>query len=198
MSTERMRRRLADERGFSLMEALVATAAGGVVLAALVTMLTMTARWGADVQEASVDQIEARSALDEFAHELRQAYTGDGTPPIVALDSTQVVFYSPDRGTPFRLRRVSYRIAGTRLERAIALSTNTGAPPWTFGPAGSWAPRVEQLQAGSTIDAVDAAGAPTTNPAAARTVTVTLVVKAGTGQGTTSRYQASATVRAKE
>jgi prepilin-type N-terminal cleavage/methylation domain-containing protein len=187
--------RLRREGGFTLVESLVAIAAGGVVLAALVTMLTFTSRMGNDLQEASAGQTEIRAALDELTHDLRQAYTGDASAPIQLMDATNLVFTSPDRGTPMRLRRLSYRLAGGRFERALAVSTNTTAPPWTFPASGPWVARATELVNPAAFTYVDAAGAPTADPAAVRTVTVRLQVRPGSGQGTLSTYETSVTLR---
>jgi prepilin-type N-terminal cleavage/methylation domain-containing protein len=192
----RIRRLLHREDGFTLIESLVAIAAGSIVLAALVTLLTVTSRWSGDVQEAAVSQTEVRSAMDELARDLRQAYTGDAAVPAVStMTATDLVFTSPDRATPMHLRRIYYRLSGGRFERAIAVSTNTGAPPWTFPLPGAWVTRAQKIVNAGAFTYLDSAGAPTTDPAAVRTVTVRLEVAAGSGQGTRSAYETSVTLR---
>ena len=192
----RMRAAVAREQGMSLVETVFATSAAAIVLTGLVTLLTVTARWGDDVQEASVTQTEVRGALDELVREVRQAWSGDGTPAIELLSPTQITFRSPDRGTPMRLRRISYQLTGGRFERAIAVSTNTGAPPWTFGPRSAWVPQFRGVENAQPFTYLDESGLATTDPARVRTVTVTVVMPGGTGQGTRSTYSVSATLRA--
>jgi type IV pilus assembly protein PilW len=74
------------DRGFSLVDLLVATAAMGLVMASLLAILrsgTATYRWGAARVEA---QQSARAALERMAAELRGAGydpTSAGIAPIV-------------------------------------------------------------------------------------------------------------------
>ena len=81
--------------GYSLLDLLVATAAMGLVMAGLLTILrsgTTTYRWGAARVEA---QQSARAALERMAKELRGAGydpTSAGIAPIVIAEPARVAF----------------------------------------------------------------------------------------------------------
>ena len=81
--------------GSSLLDLLVATAAMGLVMAGLLTILrsgTTTYRWGAARVEA---QQSARAALERMAKELRDAGydpTSAGIAPIVVAEPARVAF----------------------------------------------------------------------------------------------------------
>src|SRR5262249_21020800 len=130
-----MRRRLSAARGqggFTLVEVVISMAVIAVIFAMYSVVMSSTIRGSTRVQENSVLQGEVRSAVDGIARDLRQAYTGNGTPAIETMTASQIQFLSPDRSTPMHLRRINYRVSGQLLQRAMARSTNTGAPPWTF------------------------------------------------------------------
>ena len=80
-------------------------------------------------------QGEVRATVDALAKDLRQAYTGNGNPGIETMLPAELQFVSPDRQTPFHLRRINYGSRTRRSSARAALSTNTGAPPWTFPPS---------------------------------------------------------------
>jgi len=103
-----------------------------VAFAAFAALLGVLIRHSGETQERSTLQTEARAAIDRLVQDLRQANTGDAGTPILSLGSSQITFLSPDRATPFRLRQIAYRVSGDRLERAMAVSTNTGGPPGRF------------------------------------------------------------------
>jgi type II secretory pathway pseudopilin PulG len=186
-----------DDAGTSLVEVLVATLVLGLALAlsggVLLSGLARTDELGDRVQA----QADARVALDMMRTELRQAYTGTtATAPVAALTTTTITFYSPDRSTPFRLRKVSYRLSGEVLERSVALSTTTTGPPWTFGVASAWRPVLRDVT-GLAFTARDAAGNPTADPAAAREVTVEVRVDASPSTGLPADiFRVSADLRA--
>ena len=81
--------------GYSVLDLLVATAAMGLVMAGLLTILrsgTATYRWGAARVEA---QQSARAALERMAKELRGAGydpTSAGIAPIVTAEPARVAF----------------------------------------------------------------------------------------------------------
>ncbi len=95
----------------TLSEMLVVLAIMGIILAALAGVLSMSITQSSQIQEHSVLQTEVRNTVDTMARELRQAYTGDSTYPIVTATSTTLMFYSPDKAVPFhnRLHRLPAR-----------------------------------------------------------------------------------------
>jgi hypothetical protein len=75
--------------------------------------------------------------LDTMAAELQSAMCNGTTQPITVANGTQVTFTSPDRQQPYHLQQITYTLASGVLTRQLALSTNTGGPPWTMGTASS-------------------------------------------------------------
>jgi type II secretory pathway component PulJ len=139
-------------------------------------------------------QQEARTAVERFASDLRQAYTGDQAAyPIEVVNGTTVRFLSPNRQVPFRLRRITYRLNAGVLERQQAISTDTDGAPWNIGAAGPWARLVAGVTTASPFTFQDVNGATTTNPLNVRTVRVQLAVR--TKGGRTSTYGTTVTVR---
>ncbi|MCU1485486.1 MAG: hypothetical protein JWN67_2232 [Actinomycetia bacterium] len=147
--------RLDDERGFSLTEVAVAAALLMVVLLPLLRFFDSAISGATELQASTQLHADGRSVVDRLARELRQAYTGDpNLPPVtVAADQLSITFYSPDTSTPFRLRRVAYRIQPVQgqfqLQRSTTSSGQTSCPetlaactpygpPWTFGTSGPW------------------------------------------------------------
>jgi prepilin-type N-terminal cleavage/methylation domain-containing protein len=187
-------RKLRCERGMTLVELMLAMTLMGVLVMAMTGLMTTVGHWGDKVQEDSTLQAEARASLDHLAQDLRQAYSGDATPAIESMSATGITFLSPDRSTPYRLRRISYRLNGGSLDRAQALSTNAGAPPWTFPALGPYAPQVGSVVNSAVFTYQTATGAVATSPGAVVRVNVTLVVASGR-QNATNQFQISTTLR---
>lgn len=190
-------RRLRGQGGFTLTEMLVVLAILGVLLGAFSLLLSTTIRSSGEIQEQNLTQTELRSAIDRLAAELRQAYAGDSSiQPIEVATGTALQFLSPDRSTPYRLRRLSYRLSGGTLERAIATSTNTGGPPWTFPALGPYAPLVTSVRNAAPFGYLDAARAVTTRAADVRTVDMTFAVSTSASPSRQYTYDTSVTLRA--
>lgn len=166
-----------DESGATLVELSVALGLLGILLVAALGSFGTGWRRSADLDRETVRQAEAREALDVLVADLRQAFTGDpALSPVTAIGASTITFHSPDRATPYRLRRITYRRTGSVLERSVTTSTNAGGAPWTFGTTAPFVPLVSGLQAGTMFTALDAAGAVTTTPAAVRQVDVRFAV----------------------
>jgi len=197
--TVALRARLGREDGFTLIE-MVSSLFGVVLLMAGFSLVyTTVIRQTTQVQESSLLQTEARSAIDRLVGELRQAYVGDGTVPITSMSATAITFTTPDRQTPFHLLKVSYQLAGASFQRAFATSTNTSStgPPWTMGSTSSWATVVGSVQNATTVFTYfDSSGAATTDPNQVSTVTVRLRVATAAATSRSYTYTASATLRA--
>ena len=122
-----------------------------IVMGGLVLMLTTVTHWSGQTQEEATLQTEARAALNRLEAEIRGAFVGDGTSPIVSATATAITFDTPDTSSTtvsgstessFHLQQVSYRVASGTLQRKFKTATNTfpGAPPWTWaGSMGPWA-----------------------------------------------------------
>jgi len=141
------------EDGFTLIEMVMAMAILGILLAALATGMSLTVTQSSQIQDETTLETESRAVMDTMVRQLRQAYTGDTTFPILTATPTTIEFLSPDSQTPFHNRRIAYRLTGGHIDRALTTSTNTGAPPWTgfawssFAgiPAAAWATAVSQV-----------------------------------------------------
>ena len=183
------------EDGFTLIEMLASMIFIGVLFAAFALVLSSTLRHNNEVTAESTAQTELRAAIDGLAAELRQAYSGDTTSPIASISGTQITFLSPDRASPFHLRRISYQLSSGNFQRAIAISTDTDGAPWNFPPLGAWATRVKSVVNATAFTYLDASGVATANPASVRTVSVALTVSTTTSQGRQFTYSTSVTLR---
>ncbi|MGC1511958.1 MAG: hypothetical protein WA797_03455 [Acidimicrobiales bacterium] len=125
-------RHAGGELGFGMIELLVGIALSVGVLTVAGGFFTSAWTHTASLEHEMVLQDGARRVLQQIDDELRQAYTGQaGLSPVASLSSTSITFYSPNRDTPFRLRKITYQHSGTTLTRSEVLSDNTAAP-WSF------------------------------------------------------------------
>jgi prepilin-type N-terminal cleavage/methylation domain-containing protein len=185
------------EDGYSLSEMLVVLVIVGILMSAFASIVQAMVTHSTEVTAESVAQTQVRAGIDELARDLRQAYAGDGTSGIEAFTTSSITFDSPDRATPFHLRRISYRVSGGVLQRQLTTTTNTGGPPWTWGTAGSWVERVTNVK-NSTIFAGFSdfpGGTSTTTASALRAVTATITVGAPGSLGKQYTYTGSAGLR---
>jgi prepilin-type N-terminal cleavage/methylation domain-containing protein len=195
--TRALLRHLRREDGFTLSEMLSAMAVLGLLFAAFATVVGSAVRNGGEIEGQTAIQGEARAAVDRFASELRQVYSGDETTyPIESISATQVTFLSPDRANPFHLRRISYRLNAGSLERAFATSSDTDGYPWTIGSLGAWQKLVGPVRNATVFTYYDATGAVTSTASAVKTVGITLVVSTVGSSSRQFTYTSSVTVRA--
>jgi type II secretory pathway pseudopilin PulG len=215
-----MRRLVRNERGFTLTELLVVLPMLVVLLGGFVVTMTTLMRVSDRTQEAATLQTEARAAITSLAADVRGAFVGDGSSPVVSADGTSITFYSPDRSpttvsgstaTSFHLRRISYRIAGGELQRQVTTSINTfpGAPPWTWPTAtGPWVDVLGSVADGSGFSYYTAAGAqaapptplplPLADTSGLAAVGVTLAVSTGGANATRFTERDMIAIRASE
>ena len=188
----RMLRRVRRENGFSLIEQVTTMAVLSIFLAAVALVLSNAIKSSSAVEDQGTNQTEVRGAVDALASDLRQAYTDSAiTSSIVTWTGTQLEFYSPDRLTPFHLRRLSYRLSGGTIQRAQAISTNTGGPPWSgvaSGNLGAYATLVRNVKNTTVFSYLQAdkttAATSLSNLALIR-ITVTLTANATQGRTST-------------
>jgi prepilin-type N-terminal cleavage/methylation domain-containing protein len=139
-----------DERGFTIIELLIVMPMLLILLGGLTYTLTNMMHANDKIQEQATQQTEARATLNTLASDIRQAFVGDGTDPIISASATSITFESPDRyptttvGTSqasFHLRSITYTLTNGTLQRQFMTSTNVfpTAPPWTWpGANGPW------------------------------------------------------------
>ena len=90
-----LRARLADERGFSLVELLVASVLSIIVLGGAFTVLQVATTQGERVAQR-VDTVQrGRLAMEQITRQLRsQVCLGPGFPALTQADSSSVTFYA--------------------------------------------------------------------------------------------------------
>ena len=194
---------LRREDGFTLIEMLTALVVVGILMSAFASIVSAMVTHSTEITAESVAQTQARASIDELARDLRQAYAGDGTNGIEAYTTSSITFDSPDRATPFHLRRISYRLSGGVLQRQLTTSTNTNGPPWTWGTVGGWADKINNVQNATVFSAFSdfptaggaTAGTSTTTASAVRAVTISVTVAAPGSHGKQYTYTGSAGLR---
>jgi Tfp pilus assembly protein PilW len=129
------RARLRDESGFLLIDLITAAALLLIMLGAFTVVYTMVEGRDNTLQTQADLAATARPLLDTMAAELQSATCNGSTQPITSASGTQVTFTTPDRQQPYHLQQITYSLASGVLTRSVALSTNTGGPPWTMGTA---------------------------------------------------------------
>jgi prepilin-type N-terminal cleavage/methylation domain-containing protein len=150
---QRLRRRLADQRGFTVMELLVASLLGVVVLLAAAALMD-----GAQGQNARISgRVEGtqrgRVAMEQVTQRLRsQVCLGTATPVLNAQD-TEMTFYADfgDEAFTPEIRRL-YVQGGVLREQVW---NGTGTPPNVTFPA---TPTRTRVLASGIAQAKDAAG----------------------------------------
>ena len=188
--------RPSSEQGFTLVELVVSMVLIGVIFAIFSITMGATIRTSSEVQENSVLQGEVRATVDALAKDLRQAYTGNGNPGIETMLPGELQFVAPDRQTPFHLRRVNYKLSNKTLRRASSLSTNTGAPPWTFPPSlSAYRDEVGSIANTTVFKYYDAAGVVATQASDVASVTITLTVANKTSPNRQFTYATSVAMR---
>jgi len=128
--------------------------------------------------------------------DLRQATNAGGTSPVEAAGATSVTFDSPDRLTPFHLRRISYRLVNGQIERSSLVSTDSDGWPWVW-PAtpATFFPLIGSVTSPSIFTFYDADGNATTDPTAIRSARISLRVAPHQSQGGSASFSASVTIR---
>ena len=180
------RRRVALDRGFTLVETMVALSIFVAVMTLIFGQLTSGVQRTSDIDQSTMANASARLVLETLTVELRQASTGDSSlPTIPQLTSSAITFYTPDRADPMHLNKVSYRLNGNVLERRVIASTNTGSSPWIFPTTTpTWIPVLSGLVNTDLFTFLGTSGAAVTDSGSVRVVVVRLVLGSGlTGPG---------------
>jgi prepilin-type N-terminal cleavage/methylation domain-containing protein len=191
-----MTRRLRGDGGFTLIETLVTMAIMGIVMTVFGQMLLTSSKTSSRVEEQATLQNEVRFVVDQLTMDLRQATNAGGTSPVEAVSSTSLTFVSPDRQTPFHLRRISYRLINGQLERSSASSTDTDGWPWVWPAAAAmYFPLIGSVTSTSVFTFYDSGGAVTTDPTAVRSARINLKVSPLQQQGGSASFSALVSIR---
>ncbi|HZR94382.1 MAG TPA: hypothetical protein VFA56_01725 [Gaiellaceae bacterium] len=184
-----MTRGAAAEGGFTIPEFLVGMLVLAIVLVGFGQVLMNTSKTSNRIEQQAMLQNDVRATIERLTRDLRSATNVKDDAPVVTATGTTLTFDSPDRGTPFHLRRISYRLNGSTLERSTLISVNTGAWPWTWPvtPA-PWIPELSPVKNASVFTYYDANGAVTTTASAVRSVRVTFTVTPQQSQAAASTY----------
>lgn len=190
---------LHGESGIGIVEVMVGVALFAVALFPAYEAFDSSVRHQADAQRQTELEEAADVAMQTMVRELRQAYSGDAAATAIqTLSATGITFTLPNRATPFRMQRVSYRLNGGNLERYMIESTNTSAP-WTFPPDPSPVPYTliaSDVSSPVLFNAFDKNGNPTSTPGAVRKVEVAYDVDLDPNSGPSPRhYESAVTLR---
>jgi type II secretory pathway component PulJ len=185
-----------SERGFTTVELVISMAVMAIILTGFSQMLMTSSKTSNRVTEQALLQNEVRVTVDRLTTDLRSATNANGSTPIEALSGTTLTFLSPDTGTPFHLRRIAYRFTGGKLERSTTYSTDTDGWPWVW-PAtpGAWAEQLNSITNAAVFTYYDSDGVLTTDPAAVRSVRVSVTVAPQQTQGGSAAYSALVSIR---
>jgi prepilin-type N-terminal cleavage/methylation domain-containing protein len=130
----RIRRRLRDERGFTLVELLMATVVGVGVLLAAYTLSTALLHAQTRISDRTEAIARGRTAMEQITQQLRsQVCLGAGLPAIAYGDSNHITFYADLANTTFVPQKRDLQFAsGALTERDYSGTATTGTPPFTF------------------------------------------------------------------
>jgi type II secretory pathway pseudopilin PulG len=135
----RLRRQARDERGFALLELVVASTIGVVVLLAGFRLSDAFNHAQIRVSDRSEAIARGRTATEQIAQQLRsQVCLGPGYPAITYGDDSRVTFYADLANTTFVPEQRDLQWAsGSLTERAYAGTASGGLPPFTFARTAS-------------------------------------------------------------
>ena len=187
---------LRGERGFTIVELMATMTVMGIVLAVFGQMLVTSSKTSNRIEEQATLQNDVRAAVDRLTTDFRQATNANGTSPVESVSGTALTFDSPDRMTPFHLRRVSYQLANGQLQRSSTTSTDSDGWPWVWPPGTpGWTSEIGSVTNASVFTFYDASGAITTDATAVRSARISVTVAPRQTQGGSATYTALVTIR---
>ena len=168
----------AGDEGFSLVELVVAMAILLVASVAVFNALATSTKQVNAVQSMVEAQASARIVISGMESELRNAFTGDpAMPRVQAVAANAVTFFTADRNTPMRLKKVTYLLTAGTLTRSTTISTNTGPPyTWAFPTTAPAITVLKGVQNTTLFVFRDSAGATLTYTAASAPLVATVEV----------------------
>lgn len=125
---------MSDQRGFTLVELLVATTVGVATLLAAFTLSSSFLHAQTRVSDRSESIARGRTAMEQIVQQLRsQVCLGPNYPSITYGDSSRVTFYADLSNTTFvpERRDLAYE-NGAIVERIYPGTPSGGQPPFTF------------------------------------------------------------------
>lgn len=128
---QRLRR---DERGFTVMELLVATTIGVTTLLAAGTLSSALLHAQTRISDRTESIARGRTAMEQIVQQLRsQVCLGPGYPAITYGDNSRVTFYADLANRTFVPQQRDLQYVGGALTERDYNGTATGAqPPFTF------------------------------------------------------------------
>lgn len=169
--------------GFTLVEVMVATSILAIVLLIVYATLNSGVQHAADAESRVQIEASVRGVADTFVRDVRQAYTGDpAIGRIESVSATAITFYSPDRATPYHLRKISYQLVGVDLQRSETTSTDTDGVPWVFGTSQPYVTVLTDVRNTTLFTYRDRAGAVTAEPSSVATVQFDLTIDHATAR----------------
>jgi hypothetical protein len=191
----RLRQTARDERGMTLVEVLVATATGVVIMLGIITAMIMTMRQVQRVSTHVEANQRARLTMSKIVDQLHSACIAYDIPPIRPESTATMLSFIHQAGSGVSLTPVLSKISlsGTTLSQSNYPYASGTAPSWTFSGTAS---STEQLLTGVSAVSTGApifsyygysggeiasspfASAPLGSEAAGKTVQVNIAFKA--------------------
>lgn len=130
----RLRRSARDERGFTLVELLVAGSLGVIVLLVAGTLSVAFLHAQTRVSDRSEAIARGRTAMEQIVQELRsQVCLGPGMPAVTYASDNEVTFYADLADTTFVPEQRDLTFAnGTLTENVYPGTATGGTPPYRF------------------------------------------------------------------
>jgi len=142
-------RRLRDERGYTLIELLVATLAGTIVTGAMAAIVIVSVHFSSNYNDRVDANQEGRLAMQRITQALNSSCVSSGVTPIQSgSDQSHLIFYSSlTDSVPIAPNEVEVQLSGGSLQMLTYANTGgsgTTSSPWTFSSTAS--PSVTLLQ----------------------------------------------------
>jgi type II secretory pathway pseudopilin PulG len=166
-----------DEDGLTMVELVVTMGLLSIILGLGMTFVNLGTKNAADLEERNALQGQSRLVLEGIVRELRQATSGDAA--VATIETSQpgtLTFLSPDRATPWHVRRISYRVNNNKLERKVDVSTDTDGVPWVIPATATYIPVLDAVRNTDPFSYRDTNSAATTTASAVRIVDIDLSI----------------------